>query len=493
MKLIAVIRVSRITLPSIFILLFVMNFSVLAQDGLLKKPNIILIFMDDIGYGDLTAYGGIGYKMPNIDKLADEGMRFTNFYSAQAICSASRAGILTGCYPNRIGISGALFPYSKIGISSEEETIPEILKTKGYATGMVGKWHLGEAEQFLPLQHGFDEYFGLPYSNDMWPVGFDGKPITDPLIRRGKLPPLPLIEGNKTIEYVRDLDDQSKLTTRYTERAIDFIKKNKQQPFFLYFAHSMPHVPLAVSDKFKGKSQQGLYGDVMMEIDWSVGQVMNTLWENGLEKNTLVIFTSDNGPWLPFGNHAGSSGGFREGKLTTWEGGQREPAIIRWPGIVPAGSVNNELACTIDLLPTFAAITGAALPNKKIDGINILPLLQGKDVSPRKNLYYYYNKNSLQGVRKGPWKLVLPHIYGSFEGELPGNDGYQGGKHPDTTGLALYDLRRDPGERYDVKGQNPEVVRDLQNLVEQAREDLGDDLTGKDGKNRREPGKLNSN
>lgn len=464
------------------------------QDKVLdSSPNIVLIFMDDMGYGDLTAYGGVGYTMPNIDKLAAEGMRFTNFYSAQGICSASRAGILTGCYPNRVGITGALFPRSNIGLNGEEETIPEMLKKQGYATAMVGKWHLGEAVQFLPLQHGFDEYFGLPYSNDMWPIGFDGKLVTDSLSWRAKMPPLPLIEGNKTIEYVRDMNDQDRLTTRYTEKAVDFIKIHKEQPFFLYFAHSMPHVPLAVSDKFKGKSDQGLYGDVMMEIDWSVGQVMKALKENGVEENTLVIFTSDNGPWLTFGNHAGSSGGLREGKQTSFEGGQREPAIVCWPGVVPAGTVNNKLACNIDFLPTFAAITGASLPNKKIDGVNILSLFKGdENANPRNHLYYYYNKNSLEGVRMGPWKLVLPHSYGSYVGELPGNDGFPGKKHPDSTGLALYDLRRDPGERYDVKDQNQDVVRDIQKLVDQARQDLGDDLTGKQGKNRREPGKLNS-
>lgn len=456
------------------------NFTAIAQSKTSKEPNLVLIFMDDMGYGDLTAYGGIGYSMPNIDKLAADGMRFTNFYSAQGVCSASRAGILTGCYPNRIGITGALFPHSKIGLYSEEETIPEILKKKVYATAMVGKWHLGEAEQFLPLQHGFDEYFGLPYSNDMWPVGFDGKPATDSSTRKATMPPLPLIEGNKTIEYVRDMNDQDRLTTRYTEKAVDFIKTHKEQPFFLYFAHTMPHIPLAVSDKFKGKSRQGLYGDVMMEVDWSVGQVMKALKENNLDNNTLVIFTSDNGPWLKFGNHAGSSGGLREGKQTSFEGGQREPAIVRWPGVVPAGTVNNKLACTIDLLPTFAAITGATLPNKKIDGVNILSLFIGnEDADPRDHLYYYFKKNSLEGVRKGPWKLVLPHPYGSYEGVLPGNDGFPGKKHSDSTGLALYDLRRDPGELYDVKDQNPEIVRDIQKLVEQAREDLGDDFTGR--------------
>lgn len=458
-----------------------------------KQPNIVLIFMDDMGYGDLDAYGGIDYATPNIDKLAAQGMRFTNFYSAQAICTASRAGILTGCYPNRIGIFGAISPNSKIGLSSKEEIIPQMLKKKGYVTGMIGKWHLGDAQKFLPLQHGFDYYFGLPYSNDMWPNNYDGTPITDKNNKKGELPLLPLIEGNKPIQFITTLKDQSMLTTWYTQKAVSFIKQHKSKPFFLYFAQSMVHVPIAVSDKFKGKSKQGLFGDVMMEVDWSVGQVMNTLKEEGIDKNTLVIFTSDNGPWLVFGNHAGSAGGLREGKMSSWEGGQREPAIMRWPGIIPAGTVNNKLACTIDLFPTFSAITGAPLPSNRIDGINIIDLMKGKkDADPRDHLYYYYNKNSLQAIRQGAWKLVLKHKYVSNQGELPGKDGYPGKTHTDSTGMALYDLRRDPGERYDVKAQNPDVVEKIMKLVDAAREDLGDDLTNHPGKNRRPPGSLDS-
>ncbi|GAA4309513.1 sulfatase [Compostibacter hankyongensis] len=462
-----------------------------AQTRPASLPNIVLIYMDDMGYGDVDAYGGIGYTTPNIDRLAAQGMRFTNFYSAQPICSASRAAILTGCYPNRIGFHGALMPHSPIGISGREETIAGMLKKKGYATAIIGKWHLGDARKFLPLQHGFDTYFGLPYSNDMWPVGYDGKPFKDTSSPRAKWPPLPLIDGNKVVRYIRTLDDQSMLTTWYTERAVQFINHHRTQPFFLYFAQSMVHVPLGVSDKFKGKSKQGLFGDVMMEIDWSVGQVMKALKENGMENNTLFIFTSDNGPWLTFGNHAGSAGALREGKATTWEGGQREPAIIRWPGRVPEGTVCNKLAANIDLLPTLAAVTGAPLPANKIDGVNILSLLKGDPgANPRDHLFYYYHLNSLEAVRQGPWKLILPHPYHSYEGQLPGKDGWPGRMHKDSTGLALYDLRRDPGERYDVKAAHPEVVTQLQQLAEEAREDLGDDLTGRKGKNRRPPGRL---
>ncbi|MFT4152914.1 sulfatase [Parafilimonas sp.] len=457
-----------------------------------NQPNIVLIFMDDMGYGDVEAYGGTGYTTPNINKLAAEGMRFTNFYAAQPICSASRAALLTGCYPNRIGISGALSPGSKTGISDKEETIATVLKKKGYFTGIIGKWHLGDYKEFLPLQHGFDYYFGLPYSNDMWPVNYDGSPVkpTDEAWgRKHTNPPLPLIEGNDPVRYITTLKDQDMLTTWYTEKAVTFIQQHKQQPFFLYLAHSMVHVPLGVSDKFRGKSQRGLFGDVVMEIDWSVGEVMKALKDNGLDKNTLIIFTSDNGPWLNFGNHAGSAGAFREGKATTWEGGQREPAIVKWPGVVPAGTVCNKLACNIDILPTLAAITGAPLLANKIDGLNILSLIKGDaDASPRDHLFFYFGKNNLEAVRQGLWKLVLPHAYRSYNA-APGKDGWPGPTITDSTGLALYDLSRDPGERYDVKDQNPEIVSQLQQLVEEARDDLGDDLTGRPGKNRRQAGK----
>lgn len=453
-----------------------------------STPNVVIIYMDDMGYGDVNAYGGIEYNTPNIDKLAASGMRFTNFSSAQPICTASRAGLLTGCYPNRIGLVSAIGPGSKTGISDKEVTIAEMLKGKGYATAIVGKWHLGDAQKFLPLQHGFDEYFGLPYSNDMWPLNYDGKLDTRP---RATKTPLPLIDGNQPIRNIVTLEDQNPLTTLYTERAVSFIKRHKHKPFFLYLAHTMVHVPLAVSDKFKGKSKQGLFGDVMMEVDWSVGQVMKALHENGIDKNTLIIFTSDNGPWLTFGNHAGSAGGLREGKLTTFEGGHRVPSIMRWPGIVPPGTICNKLASNIDILPTLAAITGAPLPPNKIDGVNILSLLKGDvNANPRDHLFYYYGRNSLEAVREGHWKLILPHKYESNENELPGKDGLPGKIHKDSTGLALYDLRRDSGERYDVKEQNPEVVQRLQILAEQAREDLGDDLTDNPGKNRRPAGKL---
>jgi arylsulfatase A-like enzyme len=473
-----------------------MSFHALALKCAVKKdshPNIVLIFIDDMGYGDVGCFGATQYNTPNIDRLASNGMRFTNFYVAQAVSSASRAGLLTGCYSNRVGISGALMPYDSIGINADEQLIPELLSPEGYRSAIVGKWHLGHLFQFLPLQNGFDEYFGLPYSNDMWPVDFDGKPATkDKAAWKLIYPPLPLIKGNKKIKEIKTLEDQAQLTTMYTEYAVDFINRNKDRPFFLYLAHSMVHVPIAVSDKFKGKSKQGLFGDVVMEVDWSVGQVMKALKDNGLTENTLVIFTSDNGPWLNFGNHAGSAGGLREGKGCSWEGGQRVPCIMSWPARIPAGTICNNIASTIDILPTLCAISDAPLPTKKIDGVSILSLMEGDfDSNPRNVFYYYYRHNSLENVRKGQWKLALPHTFRSYEGKLPGNDGWPGEYSKGETGYALYDMRRDPGERYDVKDLYPEIVEELKNLADEMRHDLGDENYNMPGVNAREPGRAN--
>jgi arylsulfatase A-like enzyme len=472
-----------------------MSFQVYAQkpvDTRAKLPNIVLIFIDDMGYGDVGCFGATQYNTPNIDRLASTGMRFTNFYVAQAVCSASRAGLMTGCYSNRVGISGALMPYDSIGINADEELIPELLSPRGYRNAIVGKWHLGHHYQFLPLQNGFQEYFGLPYSNDMWPVDYDGKPATkDKSPGKLRYPPLPLIKGNEKIRELNTLEDQAQLTTMYTEYAVDFIKRNKANPFFLYMAHSMVHVPLAVSDKFKGKSKQGLFGDVVMEVDWSVGEVMKALSDNGLTRNTLVIFTTDNGPWLNFGNHAGSAGGLREGKGCSWEGGQRVPCIMSWPAKIPSGTVCNNIASTIDILPTLCAISGSSLPVKKIDGVNIISLLEGNfDANPREVFYYFYRKNSLENVRKGQWKLVLPHTFRSYEGKMPGNDGWPGDYSSGKTDYELYDLRRDPGERYDVKDLYPEVVKDLKKLADEMRLDLGDENYNLPGVNSRKPGSV---
>lgn len=448
-----------------------------------KLPNIILIYLDDMGYGDLSLTGATGYSTPNIDRMAREGMLFTHFYSPQAVCTASRAGMLTGTYPNRIGLAGALSHASKVGISAEEETIAEVLKNKGYATAVYGKWHLGFQDRFLPTRHGFDEFYGIPYSNDMWPFHPGGPDL---------FPDLPLFMNEKIVNPAVTPEDQAQFTTDFTQRTIDFIKRKKGEPFFVYLPHPMPHVPLFVSDKFKGKSEQGLYGDVMMEIDWGVGEILKTLQEEGLEDNTLVIFTSDNGPWINYGNHAGSTGGLREGKGTTFEGGQRVPCIMRWNGVIPEGLVSNNLTSAIDILPTLAEIAGAPLPEHKIDGVSLLPLLKGDlKANPRDSFYYYYRQNNLQAVRSGDWKLVFPHPGRTYEGFQPGVDG-QAGRVTENFPIkgGLYDLRRDPGERYDMSEFYPEVVKALEEVATKAREDLGDDLKGVKGANRRPPGRI---
>lgn len=454
----------------------------------ITKPNVIVIFIDDEGYGDVGCYGATGFETPNIDKMATKGMRFTNFYAAQPVCSASRAGLMTGCYPNRIGITGALFPHDSVGLNTKEYTMAEMFHDQGYATACVGKWHLGWQEEFLPLQHGFDEFLGLPYSNDMWPHSN----VTGEKNPKSKFPPLRLIEGNETKDTISSLADQDMLTTLYTEKAVDFINKNADKPFFLYVPHTMGHIPLGVSDKFRGKSEQGLYGDVMMEIDWSVGEIIGAVEKNGLTENTIVIFTTDNGPWLSFGNHAGSAGGLREGKTTSWDGGQRVPFIIQWPNKVPEGLICNKLACTIDLLPTLASISGGKLPENKIDGVDISSLLKGDfESTPRETILYYYGKNNLNAVRKGNWKLVLPHSFGSYNAK-PGNDGHNGKRI--TTAIEkpeLYDLRRDPGEQFNVIEHYLEVVEELMKVVEKAREELGDLNVGiEKGSENRESGSL---
>lgn len=457
-------------------------FTAIGQKSASKSPNIVLFFIDDLGYGDLSVTGALGYKTPNLDQLAAEGTRFTNFMAAQAVCSASRAALLTGCYPNRVGISGALGPESLVGLNPKEETIAELLKAKGYATGIFGKWHLGSKQEFLPLQQGFDEYYGVPYSHDMWPL--------HPWQKQAQYPPLHWIENNTSGKEIRNLDEVSELTPTITEKAVGFIKKNKNKPFFLYVPHPLPHVPLAASKRFKGKSEKGIFGDVLMELDWSVGEILKELKSQGLDQNTLVVFTSDNGPWLNYGDHAGSSGGFREGKGTSFEGGQREPTIMRWPGVIPAGRISNKLLSTIDILPTLAKLTGAKLPVEKIDGIEFVDLLKGDDTkTPRQEFLYYYRKNSLEAVRKDNWKLIFPHPGRSYEVSLPGKDGQPGPTSENHEfPKALYDLTRDPGERYNVLEQHPEIVAELEKIADRAREDLGDDLQKKEGKNRRSVG-----
>ena len=443
--------------------------------------NFIVINLDDVGYGDFSHNGAYGYTTPNIDKMASEGLRLTHFLAAQPISGASRAGLLTGCYPNRIGFSGAPGPNSDYGIHPDEMTMGELLKQVGYHTAIYGKWHLGDAEKFLPLQNGFDEYYGLPYSNDMWPYHPQQGEVFN-------FPDLPTIEGNTIVGYNTD---QTRFTTDYTQKAISFIKKNKNQPFFIYLAHAMPHVPLAVSDRFKGKSEIGLYGDVMMELDWSIGEVLKALREEGVEENTLVILTSDNGPWTNYGNHAGSAAGLREAKATTFDGGNRIPCIMYWKGQIEPGTIYNKLASNIDLFPTLAEISNAPLPKQKIDGVSLFPIIKGDlEANPRKSFVYYFHKNDLEAVTDGEFKLIFPHKYTTYGAYAPGNDGQPGRLTSiDLMQNEMYDLRRDPGERYNVISIYPQKVEDLMNIAEQMREELGDDLTRKKGTKRRESGR----
>lgn len=440
-----------------------------------RPPNIVLIFCDDLGYADVGCYGAKGYQTPHIDRLAREGVRFTDFYVPQAVCSASRVALLTGCYPNRVGILGALGPASKIGIHSNELTMAEMLKARGYATAIYGKWHLGRPLQFLPTAHGFDDYFGLPYSNDMWP-----KHPQAPT----NYPPLPLIEGTNVVQL---MPDQRQLTTWYTERAVKFIAAQHDRPFFLYVPHNMPHVPLFVSDKFSGKTKRGLYGDVIAELDWSVGEILAALQRHKLEDNTLVIFSSDNGPWLSYGDHAGSADSLREGKGTAWEGGTRVPFIARWPGRIPRGTVCREPAMTIDLLPTIARVAGATLSVNKIDGLDIWPLLASERgaKSPHEAFWFYWD-NGLHAIRSGPWKLHFQHSY--VKPVPPGRGGQPGKITNPRTELALYNLAQDPGETRNLARARPDVMALLAALAEQARDDLGDSQLKRKPVRAREPG-----
>ena len=449
-----------------------------------QKPNIILIFTDDQGYRDVGVFGADDIATPNLDRMADEGIKLTSFYSAQAVCSASRAGILTGCYPNRIGIHNAMMPNSTIGLHPTETTIAEMLKENGYATAIHGKWHLGDHPDFLPTKNGFDEWFGIPYSNDMWPL----HPQQGPIFNFG---PLPFYQNEMVIDT---LTDQSQLTTQITEHSVDFINRNKEKPFFLYVPHPQPHVPLFVSDKFKGKSNRGLYGDVIMEIDWSVGQIMNALEENGLTDNTLIVFTSDNGPWLAYGNHAGSALPYREGKGTAWEGGQREPFIAKYPNGLKAGKTIDTPVMAIDMLPTIAEITGSELPERTIDGKNVWKVFTGEsEESPQEAYFFYYRVNELFGVRYGKWKLYFPHRYRTMSGQEPGKDGLPGEyRMVDLEKIELYDLEADESETKNVASENPEIVEKIKQLADDMRSRLGDSLKDMKGSETREAGKINA-
>ena len=447
-------------------------------------PNVVIIFTDDQGWNDLSSFGSPDIKTPHINRLADEGAKFTSFYVAQPVCSASRAALLTGCYPNRIGIHGALGPESATGIHEDEVTIAEMLKAEGYSTAIYGKWHLGSGPKFNPLNHGFDEYFGIPYSNDMWPHHpWQGSVFN--------FPPLPLYDG---FEILDTLEDQSNLTTQITERATDFINRNHDNPFFLYVPHPQPHVPLFVSNERSDLSERGLYGDVIEEIDWSVGQIVKTLRENEILDNTLIIFTSDNGPWLSYGGHSGSAGPLREGKGTNWEGGIRVPCVMRFPTQIPQGTVVDVPIMTIDLLPTVAHLINADLPDHHIDGKNITDVIAGRsDQSPHEAYAFYYHRNELQAIRSGDYKLILPHRYRTLSGRQGTNDGLPiDYEHHDVVKPELYNIADDISESKDISGENPEILDRMLVLAENFRKDMGDRKTEREGTGNREPGRKSS-
>jgi arylsulfatase A len=458
-----------------------------------RLPNIVVIFIDDMGYADIGPFGAKDYPTPNLDRMAAEGMVLTDFHAATAVCSASRAALMTGCYPERVGIRGAFGPRARQGLNPDEVTLAELCKSKGYTTAIYGKWHLGDAPEFLPTRQGFDEWYGLPYSNDMWPMHPDYVDLPpDVQGRKRGFPPLPLYENEQIVNDEVTGEHQAQLTTAYTERSLKFIRENRERPFFLYLPHSMVHVPLFVSDKFKDQSGSGLYGDVVMELDWSVGQVLDTLKECGLDDNTLVIFTSDNGPWLSYGEHAGSAGPLREGKGTMFEGGYRVPCIACWPGRIPAGSKCDELTATIDVLPTVAQLIGAEVPgDRTIDGKDIWPLLSGEadGQSPHESFYCYYD-GELRAVRDRQWKLHLPHQYRTLNGRDGGTGGAPVEYSQTRIGEELFDLKNDPGETTNVAEKHPEIVERLREMAAAARHDLGDTLTKTKGANKRPTGRI---
>lgn len=410
-----------------------------------RSPNIIIIYADDMGYGDMGTYGNPTIRTPNFDKMAAEGLKFTQFYVGASVCTPSRAALMTGRLPIRSGMVSnqrrVLFPYSLSGIPAEEITLAEALKEQGYATGMIGKWHLGHHEEFLPTNNGFDSYFGIPYSNDMRP-----NPNSKWAAAR-KYPPLPLMEGTQIIETS---PDQKLLTKRYTEKAKSFIQLHKDEPFFLYMPHTFPHIPLYASDDFEGKSTAGLYGDVIEELDWSVGEVMNQVKELGLEENTLVFFTSDNGPWLVMKDKGGSAGLLREGKGCTWEGGMREPAIAWWPGTIAPGQTTQSIATTMDLYATAVELGGGTLPDDRVmDGSSMVSIFENPQSTIRDEVFYYLGAE-LFAVRKGAWKMHYKTL-------TP----YVGEKAVAHDPPLLYNLNIDPSEKRNLADDNPEILVEL--------------------------------
>ena len=430
-------------------------------------PNFIVIFCDDLGYGDVGCFGAQVHRTPNIDQMATEGIRLTSFYSTSGVCTPSRSSLMTGCYPRRLNLHEdelsrwVLYPSAQRGLNPDETTLAEILKESGYATAIIGKWHLGDQPEFLPTRQGFDSYFGIPYSND--------QNAANP---RRSFPPLPLMRNEEVIETE---PDQALLTRRYTEEAIEFVRQRKDQPFFLYLAHTMPHNPVAASESFLGKSENGTYGDAVEEIDWSTGEILKTIKSLSLDSRTLVLFTSDNGAHMVFG---GSNAPLSGTKGSTMEGGMRVPCVVRWPGRIPPGTSCDELTSTIDVLPTLARLAGSSSPDDRIiDGEDISPLLFGDpEARTPHDVFYYYAKDELQAVRSGDWKLQLPRevLVRYHTGTPP--------KLP----LLLFDLSTDIGETRNMAPSRPEIVSRLQSLAEQAREDLGDG--NRPGRNQRPAG-----
>ncbi|MBN1479998.1 arylsulfatase [candidate division KSB1 bacterium] len=437
--------------PTLFILLFVVSLLLFCSTTNQQKPNFIIIFCDDLGYGDLGCFGSTLHRTPHIDRIAQNGMRLTSFYSTSGVCTPSRSSLMTGCYPRRVSMHQdhnnycVLFPVGKKGLHPDEVTIAEILKEAGYATACIGKWHLGDQSGFLPTRQGFDYYYGIPYSNDMG-------------INQGANPPLPLLRNETVIEAPVE---QSTITKRYTEEAVAFIKKHKESPFFLYLPHTMPHNPVHASDAFRGRSANDGYGDAVEEIDWSTGEIIATLKELGLEEKTLMLFTSDNGAAQRWG---GSNGILRGWKGSVWEGGQRVPCVVQWPGHIPASVERATMTCTMDLLPTLARLAGVSLPNRRIDGKDITPVLLGESTESPHDVFYFYQMGQLQAVRSGPWKLHLPladklRNWGPSEGPQAAQ---------------LYHLENDCTESHDLAAEHPAIVEQLLDLAHSARQDLGD-------------------
>ena len=445
--------------------LFLLLATVLSAAASARPPNVVVIFIDDMGYGDIGPFGATKQRTPHLDRMAKEGMKLASFY-ATPVCSVSRAQMMTGCYGARVSVPGVYFPGQSVGLNPTEVTVAERLKEKGYATQMVGKWHLGDQPEFLPTRQGFDHYLGIPYSNDMLKKSAETK-----------VPVVPLLRDEKIAELM-DGEGQRRMVELYTKEAVDFIGRNKDKPFYLYYAHNAVHTPIYPSAAFAGKSSNGRFGDWVEEVDWSVGQVLDALRAQGLDKDTLVVFTSDNGPWLTKGADGGSAGPLRGGKGSTWEGGVRVPTLAWWPGRVPAGSVNDAVAATIDLLPTFVSLAGGTVPaTPVIDGRDITPILLGQSKESAREAHYYFAGYNLQAVRQGRWKLAL----------APQSEGMNNKNGPKVAdGLRLYDLDAEIGEQTDVAAQHPEVVAKLKALADKMSAEIG----GKEPTARRPAGEV---